>query len=153
MGRKLKPDTLRPKLFGGPREGNTEKLRDCRGLMGHSFNLKELKKAEGMIIEFPPSPTGFLEIFHVHEKWSHCKWQLDPNFKGSYDKRPKYSRGYGQIPNWLISCFLIKNQNRLIGLNAETYDLLNRESSVALSEAEYDLAMEWRNTPKMFKIK
>ena len=152
MGRKLKPDTIRLKVGYRCKAENTEKLRDSSGLMGHSFNLKELKKAEGMIIEFPPSPTGFLEIFHVHEKWSHCKWQLDPNFKGSYDKRPKYSRGYGHIPNWLISCFLIKNQNRLIRLNAQNFDL-GLEMGITLSAAEYDLAMEWRNTPKMFKIK
>ena len=149
MGRKLKPDTIRLKVGGRSKEENTEKLRDSSGLMGHSFNLKELKKAEGMIIEFPPSPTGFLEICNVHAHYSSCKWTLDPNFKGSYDKRPKYTRLRGPIPNWLISCFLIKNQNRLIRLNAQNFDL-GLEMGITLSAAEYDLAMEWRNTPKMF---
>ena len=150
MGRKLKPDTIRLKVGGRSKEENTEKLIDAFALTHQRINLKELKNAEGTVIEFPPSPTGFLEICNVHAHHSSCKWTLDPNFKGSYDKRPKYTRLRGPIPNWLISCFLIKNQNRLIGLNAETYDMLNRESSVALSEAEYDLAMEYRNAPKMF---
>lgn len=81
---------------------------DCFSLMNHAVNLKELKKLEGTVIEFPLSPTGFLEICNVLEHYSSCKWTLDPNFKGSYDKRPKYSRLRGPVPNWLISSSLIK---------------------------------------------
>ena len=149
MGRKLKPDTIRLKVGGRSKEENTEKLIDAFALTHQRINLKELKNAEGTVIEFPPSPTGFLEICDVEAHYSSCKWTLDPNFKGSYDKRPKYTRLRGPIPNWLISCFLIKNQNRLIRLNAQNFDL-GLEMGITLSAAEYDLAMEWRNTPKMF---
>jgi len=78
---------------------------DCFSLMNHAVNLKELKKLEGTVIEFPLSPTNLLEICYVGESTSNCKWG---NWKGAWDNKPKYSRLRGPVPNWLICSSLIK---------------------------------------------
>jgi len=91
-------------------KNNSDKLRDCNGLMHHTINLNELKKLEGTTIDFPLSPTGRLEICDVGEAFSNCKWG---SWMGDSHKYPTYSRVRGSVPNWLISSFLINNKLKI----------------------------------------
>ena len=91
-------------------KNNSDKLRDCNGLMYHTINLNELKKLEGTAIDFSLSPTGRLEICDVGEAFTTCKWG---KWIGSAGENPTYSRLRGEVPNWLISSFLINNELKI----------------------------------------